>query len=89
MLVAVAKSIVAHHVRTLTVTGATDDRGSPSNNRLLSLRRARSTAAALRAILRSMHYELPRFIVKAHGISTKYAGLPKNRRATIAGVIRV
>ena len=88
-LVRVAKNIVTHHVRTLTVTGATDDRGDSSKNRVLSLRRARSTVESLRTILRSMHYKLPRFIVKAHGSSTKYPGWPKNRRATIVGVIRV
>ena len=88
-LVAAAKSIVVHHVRTLTVTGATDDRGSASKNRILSLRRARSTVASLRAILRAMHYKLPHFVITASGVSRKYRGLPMNRRATIVGVVRV
>jgi hypothetical protein len=88
-LVAAARSIVAHNVRSVTVTGTTDVRGNLSKNRVLSLRRARSTVAALRTLLRSMHYKLPRFVVKAVVMSTKYQGLPLNRRATIAGVIRV
>jgi outer membrane protein OmpA-like peptidoglycan-associated protein len=85
----VAREIIADHVKTLTVVGATDDRGSASKNRILSMRRARATVAALRAILRGMHHEPPHFSIKADGISRKYAGLPKNRRATIIGAIRV
>jgi hypothetical protein len=53
------------------------------------MRRARATVAALRVILRGMHYAPPRFSIKADGISRKYTGLPKNRRATIIGAIRV
>jgi outer membrane protein OmpA-like peptidoglycan-associated protein len=86
-LVAIAKSVTAHHVRTLNVVGTADTRGSAAQNIVLSLRRARSTVAALRTLLRSMHDALPRFVVKAHGVSTKYAGLAKNRRTTISGVI--
>jgi YVTN family beta-propeller protein len=88
-LTAVAREIIADHVRTLTVVGATDDRGSASKNLILSMRRARATVAALRVILRGMHVAPPRFSIKADGISKKYAGLPKNRRATIIGAIRV
>jgi len=88
-LAAAARVISADHVKTLTVIGVTDDRGSTSKNRALSLRRARSTVAALRVILKAMHATSPRFIIRADGISTKYAGLPKNRRATIIGEIRV
>jgi outer membrane protein OmpA-like peptidoglycan-associated protein len=86
-LVAIAKSVIAHHVRTLHVVGAADSRGNALQNDVLSLRRARSTVAALRALLRSMQYALPRFVVKAQGVSTKYVGLAHNRRTTISGVI--
>ncbi|HEY5010835.1 MAG TPA: fibronectin type III domain-containing protein, partial [Acidimicrobiales bacterium] len=86
-LMAIAKSVVAHHVRTLDVVGAADLRGSVAQNVALSMRRARSTVTALRTMFRSLHYALPRFIVKAQGVSTKYVGLSKNRRTTISGVI--
>jgi outer membrane protein OmpA-like peptidoglycan-associated protein len=86
-LVAIAKSVVAHHARTLNVVGAADIRGSAAKNDVLSLRRARSTVAALRTLLRSMHYAAPRFVMKAQGVSTRYAGLAKNRRTTVSGVI--
>jgi uncharacterized repeat protein (TIGR02543 family) len=86
-LEAIAKSVVAYHARTVNVVGAADVRGNAAQNDVLSLRRARSTVASLRTLLRSMHYALPRFVVKAHGESTKYAGLAKNRRTTISGVI--
>jgi titin len=86
-LMAIAKSVVANHVRTLDVVGAADLRGGVAQNVALSMRRARSTVAALRTMFRSLHYALPRFIVKAQGVSTKYVGLSKNRRTTISGVI--
>ena len=68
---AIAKSVIAHHVRTLNVVGAADLRGNAAQNRVLSLRRARSTVAVLRALFRSLHYAQPRFVVKAHGVSQK------------------
>ncbi len=86
-LVGMAKSVVAHHVRTLSVVGAADVRGSPRQNHVLSLRRARSTVAALRALFRSLHYAQPRFVVKSLGVSSRYVGLAQNRRATISGVV--
>jgi uncharacterized repeat protein (TIGR02543 family) len=86
-LLTIARSVVAHHVRTLNVVGAADVRGDAARNDVLSLRRARSTVASLRTLFRSMHYALPRFVVKAHGASSKFSGLAKNRRTTISGVI--
>jgi DNA-binding beta-propeller fold protein YncE/outer membrane protein OmpA-like peptidoglycan-associated protein len=86
-LVACAIEIVRDDIRTVNVTGTTDDHYLVAFNMVLSKHRAEATVAALRAILRTRHDSLPRFDVRATGISRVYAGDALNRRVTITGVV--
>jgi DNA-binding beta-propeller fold protein YncE/outer membrane protein OmpA-like peptidoglycan-associated protein len=82
-----ASEIIRDNIRTLTVTGTTDDHFLASYNVALSRRRAEATVVALRAILRARHYALPRFKVRAAGVSRTYHGSALNRRVTITAVV--
>jgi hypothetical protein len=87
-LIKVARLIASDHIRDVTITATSDSLYVSSYNRLLSLRRARSTASALSLILRSLHVALPHFTDLGGGVSTSFRGLASNRRATIVGVVK-